>query len=177
MDKKYICTKSCTSSPCQYIFGKIYSMDDDGCIYGEDGCGRYLEDTDSEFRPATKDEIEHPPIVMSESVLHSVQKFWYLEGWNDQKNKQKPQFKSDDDYVYQPIRLDPETYEHIRQKDYENGKKDMMEEFLKDAISCNVLWYDGPYLDYTQEQQDEVLEKIGANVDDKVKLIILKDND
>ena len=58
MDKFYICTKSCTSLPVQYIAGKIYKMDEDGCIYGEDGCGRYPEDTDSEFREATKLEIE-----------------------------------------------------------------------------------------------------------------------
>jgi hypothetical protein len=33
-----------------------------------------------------------------------------------------------------------------------------------------------PLLDYTQEQQDEVLEKIGANIGDKVKLIIIKED-
>ena len=58
MDKFYICTKSCTSLPVQYIAGKMYRMDEAGCIYGEDGCGRYPENTDSEFREATKIEIE-----------------------------------------------------------------------------------------------------------------------
>ena len=58
MNKFYICTKSCTSLPVQYIAGKMYKVDDDGCIYGEDGCGRYPEDTDSEFREATQIEIE-----------------------------------------------------------------------------------------------------------------------
>jgi hypothetical protein len=46
---------------------------------------------------------------------------------------------------------------------------------MQDAIGCKVFWYDGPLLDYTQEQQDDTLEKIGAEVGDKVKLIILKD--
>lgn len=50
------------------------------------------------------------------------------------------------------------------------------EQMLKDAISCKVFWHDMPLLDYTQEQQDEVLEKIGANVGDKVKLIIIKED-
>lgn len=58
---------------------------------------------------------------------------------------------------------------------YECGKKDMKEELMQDAIGCKVFWYDGPLLNYTQEQQDDVLEKIGAEVGDKVKLIILKD--
>ena len=58
MDKFYICTKSCTSLPVQYIAGKIYRVDESGCIYGEDHCGRYPENTDSEFRKATKIEIE-----------------------------------------------------------------------------------------------------------------------
>ena len=30
-------------------------------------------------------------------------------------------------------------------------------------------------MDYTQEQQDDALEKIDAHVGDKIKLIILKD--
>lgn len=51
------------------------------------------------------------------------------------------------------------------------------EQMMKDAIHCKVFWHDGPLLDYTQEQQDDVLEKIGAEVGDKVKLIIVKDND
>ena len=51
------------------------------------------------------------------------------------------------------------------------------EQIMKDAIHCKVFWHDGPLLDYTQEQQDDVLEKIGAEVGDKVKVIIVKDND
>jgi hypothetical protein len=71
--------------------------------------------------------------------------------------------------------MDDETFEHIRKMDYENGKKDMMEELNKDAIHCKIFWYDGPLMDYTQEQQDDALERIGADVGDKVMLIILKD--
>lgn len=56
-----------------------------------------------------------------------------------------------------------------------NGNEPTLEELKKDAIHCNVFWHDGPLLDYTQEQQDDVLERIGADVGDKVMLIILKD--
>lgn len=57
---------------------------------------------------------------------------------------------------------------------YERGRADMREEMMKDSISCNVAWYDGFILDYTQEQQDDILSKLGANVGDKVKIIIVK---
>lgn len=50
------------------------------------------------------------------------------------------------------------------------------EQMMKDAIPCKVFWHDGPLLDYTQEQQDNALERIGANVGDKVKVIIVKED-
>lgn len=50
------------------------------------------------------------------------------------------------------------------------------EQMMEGAISCNVFWHDGPLLDYTQEQQDNALERIGANVGDKVKIIIVKED-
>ena len=59
--------------------------------------------------------------------------------------------------------------------EYEKGRFDMREEMIKDAISCNVDWYDGFRLDYTQEQQDDILLKLGADVGDKVKIIIVKE--
>lgn len=46
---------------------------------------------------------------------------------------------------------------------------------LGNSITCNVDWYDGFILNYTQEQQDELLEKIGANVGDKVRVILIKE--
>jgi len=55
------------------------------------------------------------------------------------------------------------------------GAKWQKEQMIKDAISCKVFWHDGPLLDYTQEQQDNALERIGANVGDKVKIIIIKE--
>ena len=76
MDKFYICTKSCTSLPVQYIAGKIYRMDESGCIYGEDHCGRYPECTDSEFREATQEEIDTPPYdleVEMEKFFHKLE--------------------------------------------------------------------------------------------------------
>lgn len=60
----------------------------------------------------------------------------------------------------------------IFNKGVAEGKRLMMEE----AIPCNVFWHDGPLLDYTQEQQDNALERIGAKVGDKVKVIIVKED-
>ena len=42
-------------------------------------------------------------------------------------------------------------------------------------MDCKVDWYDGFLLDYTQEQQDELLEKIGADVGDKIRVILIKE--
>ena len=49
--------------------------------------------------------------------------------------------------------------------------------FTKDAIQCNVFWYDGLTLDCTQEQLDESLRGIGAGDGDKVKVVIMKVNE
>ena len=56
------------------------------------------------------------------------------------------------------------------------GAKWQKEQMMQEAISCKVFWHDGPLLDYTQEQQDNALERIGANVGDKVRLIIVKED-
>ena len=215
MDRFYICTKSCTSLPVQYIAGKMYRMDEAGCIYGEDRCGRYPEDTDSEFREATEIEIEienyfqghwpgmetaeqcntsmsFTPLAIMRMVEHfynlgkfdakniqEVQKYWYLLGWGDKEHNEKPMFiPEQDEPTYTPVRMDDETLEHIRQMDYENGKKDMMEKLDKDAIHCKVFLHNGGRLmDFTQEQLGDALDKIDVQPEDKVKVIILKDED
>lgn len=59
----------------------------------------------------------------------------------------------------------------------EEGKRAMEKQMMKEAISCNVIWHDGPLLDYTQEQQDNALEKIGATIGDKVRIIIVKEDE
>lgn len=41
-------------------------------------------------------------------------------------------------------------------------------------INCKIGWYDGMFLDYTQEQLSTLLDKIGANVGDEVKIYITK---
>ena len=46
---------------------------------------------------------------------------------------------------------------------------------LENSMICKVDWYDGFLLDYTQEQQDKLLEKIGANVGDKIRVILIKE--
>lgn len=61
-------------------------------------------------------------------------------------------------------------------KNFIAGAEWRKEQMMKNAISCKVFWYDGLKLGYTQEQQDNVLEKIGADVDDNVQIIILKEN-
>jgi len=108
-----------------------------------------------------------------------IQKSWYLEGWHDHKYNQKPQFEPGPDLEqkYRPCHMTGDEVQELCNRNYENGKKDKEEEIMKDAIHCKVFWHDGPLLDYTQEQQDDALEKIGAEVGDKVKLIIVKDNE
>lgn len=46
---------------------------------------------------------------------------------------------------------------------------------IENSMTCEVGWYDGFLLDYTQEQQDELLKKIGANVGDKIRVILIKE--
>lgn len=46
---------------------------------------------------------------------------------------------------------------------------------LENSMVCKIDWYDGFLLDYTQEQQDTLLEKIGANVGDKIRVILIKE--
>lgn len=107
-----------------------------------------------------------------------MQKYWYLQGVADKEQGNPMQFVPDkDEQVYNPVLLSAKDMEYIRQKDYENGQNAMLESLKEDAIRCKVDWCDGPLLDYTQEQQDDVLEKIGADVDDNVLVIILKDTD
>lgn len=64
----------------------------------------------------------------------------------------------------------------IPDKSYEMGRRDERMVLMKDAIECEVIWIDGPILNYTQEQQDMVLEKINAHIGDKVKVIIVKED-
>jgi hypothetical protein len=68
-------------------------------------------------------------------------------------------------------------YSRIFRRGFEAGAKWDKEQMMNEAIPCKVFWHDGPLLDYTQEQQDNALERIGANVGDKVKLIIVKEDE
>lgn len=70
----------------------------------------------------------------------------------------------------------PVAIKRIVEHFYNLGQKDKMDELNKDAIHCKIFWYDGPLMDYTQEQQDNALNRIDAHVGDKIKLIILKDD-
>ena len=56
------------------------------------------------------------------------------------------------------------------------GAEWQKEQMMEGAIPCKVFWHDGPLLDYTQEQQDNALEKIGAAIGDKVRIIIVKED-
>ena len=57
---------------------------------------------------------------------------------------------------------------------YEKGAMDQEKVLIDNGIHCKVDWVDGPLLTYTQEQQDDVLEEIGADIDDDVSVIIKK---
>ena len=87
-------------------------------------------------------------------------------------NWQKEQMMKDDSLMIQTT----EDWNAVLDTEFKAGQNDMKQQLMKDAISCNVFWYDGPKLSYTQEQQDVVLEKIGAHEGDEVKLIIIKEN-
>ena len=50
------------------------------------------------------------------------------------------------------------------------------QQMMKDAISCEVEWYDGLYLNFTQETLDEVLSNKGIEAGNKVKVIIVKED-
>ena len=54
------------------------------------------------------------------------------------------------------------------------GRRLERQDLMKGAVECNVIWYDGRLLDFTQEQLDAALDKIGAGVDAKVSVIIIK---
>ena len=58
---------------------------------------------------------------------------------------------------------------------FKAGAQWQKEQMMKDAIECNIGWYDGLLLDYTQQQQEKALDKIGAKIGDKVKLLIIKE--
>ena len=71
--------------------------------------------------------------------------------------------------------------------EYVNGKKYALKKILsfidtleakevdtENHINCKIGWYDGMFLDYTQEQLSTLLDKIGANVGDEVKIYITK---
>lgn len=77
---------------------------------------------------------------------------------------------------------------NVENKDYYQGKAESYKETLdilntleakevdlENSMTCEVDWYDGFLLDYTQEQQDELLEKIGADVGDKIRVILMKE--
>ena len=115
---------------------------------------------------------------ITEEKVKEMQKYWYLQGVADKEQGNPMQFVPDkDERVYHPVTLEAEELENIIQMNYQNGKEDMLNELKSTAIHCKVFWYDGPLLDYTQEQQDDALERIDAHVDDKVLVIILKDKE
>ena len=58
---------------------------------------------------------------------------------------------------------------------YIDGAKWQKEQIMKDAIKGTVDWLDGPFLNFTQKEQDDALERIGAKIGDKVKIVIIKD--
>lgn len=57
---------------------------------------------------------------------------------------------------------------------FKAGAQNERERLMKEAVECNVIWYDGRLLDFTQQQLDAALDKVGAGVDAKVSVIIIK---
>ena len=73
-----------------------------------------------------------------------------------------------DDFVRRGI-------DDIASKYAQLGAQWQKEQMRKDAIECHIDYYDGSILDYAQKQLDDTLEKNGAKVGDKVKVIIIKE--
>lgn len=63
------------------------------------------------------------------------------------------------------------------QKGVAEGRRLEREDMLGDAISCEVDWYDGPILNYPIDQLCEVLSKMDIDVGDKVRIIVLKEEE
>ena len=57
---------------------------------------------------------------------------------------------------------------------YEKGAMDQEKKLIDEGMHCKVFWYDGPQLDYTMEQQIDAIQKIDADIDDEVSVIIKK---
>ena len=58
----------------------------------------------------------------------------------------------------------------------EYGMQLHKQEMMKDAISCKLCWYDGFYLDYTEEELCNVVGKRPLEVGDVLKVIIIKED-
>lgn len=77
-------------------------------------------------------------------------------------------------YIGYPPEVDEGVSTSLRRRAFADGMLAERERLMKDAVECNVIWYDGRLLDFTQEQLDAALDKIGAGVDAKVSVIIIK---
>lgn len=105
---------------------------------------------------------------------------WHKEHFGNKRDWEKTSGeyltrKSQLDIAHHFAEWQKQQMKETLQTEYEKGRFDMQQEMMKDAISCNVDWYDGFRLDYTQERQDDILLKLGADVGDKVKIIIIKE--
>ena len=94
-------------------------------------------------------------------------------------------------YAVEEVRKDDEPLSELRYKDIrkdfiagaewerEHGKAKSEEYSLlmENAVKCEIEWYDGPYPNITNEQMLDVLDRIDAHTGDKVKVIIVKDDE
>lgn len=58
---------------------------------------------------------------------------------------------------------------------YDKGRNDMKKELFDKGMPCIMGWYDGFVPEFNQEQINELAEKQGINVGDKIRVIIVKD--
>ena len=54
-----------------------------------------------------------------------------------------------------------------------NWQKEQL--LAKESMSCVLEWYDGFVLNFTEEQLNDVITKNNINIDDKVKVIVIKE--
>lgn len=128
---------------------------------------------------------EYPAASDSEAAYF---KRGYVRGANDQRRQDEPmpnvwQRDTTDEYAYQVAydlsndwQRETPTWDDV-EKAVRLGVQWKMEQLLKGAATCCVEWHDGMRLPLTQEQTDELLSRIEAEIDDRVQVIVIRKND
>lgn len=80
-------------------------------------------------------------------------------------------FTKEDEEFAKAVEEDAKDYMEF----YDKGRNDMKKELFDKGMPCIMGWYDGFVPEFNQEQINELAEKQGINVGDKIRVIIVKD--